>query len=830
MKKRMFTCLIVSTLFVLASCAKSGGEVISNSLRLPAVPLITIDPNTCAWSMTNNLYDGSVQHWTKQEFPLIGVAKVDGVAYRFMGIEGIPKVVVAPTSEQGDWTGQYTTTKPDRKWFEPSFDDSSWKSDKAAFGSKNEAVAKTLWNTEFIWVRRTIELNEDLAGKKIFLEYSHDDDVIIYINGIKVVDTGNQCHKHVQLELSKEVVASLKKGKNLIAAFCHDRGGEALLDFGLVMERDGMVMFDKTATQLSVDVQATQTHYSFDCGAVKLNLHFTAPMFMDDLDLLSRPVNYITYEIESKDGGSHDVEIYFEAGPAWALSSAYQKSETTAIVGKNGLLYGKAGSVEQKVLGKSGDMLCIDWGYFYMVADNKTSKNMEVGDSYTIRRAFLGSTDKADDSKLFGNNNMAVVRNLGKVKASSGKIMLGYDDQYSIQYFGDNVRPYWNRSGKETIEGQFEKANKEYASLMKKCYAFDKKLMEEATAAGGKQYAELCAAVYRQTLAAHKLIETPQGDLVFLSKENNSNGSIGTVDITYPTSPIFLYYNPELAKATMNHILYYSESGKWTKPFAAHDTGTYPWSNGQTYGGDMPVEESGNMLITAGAVAKMEGNAKYAEKHWKVLTIWTDYLVEYGLDPENQLCTDDFAGHFAHNANLSIKAIMGIASYAMMADMLGQKDVATKYNTIAKEMATKWVAMAADGDHYKLTFDKSGTWSQKYNLVWDKMMDLNIFPEDVRKTEIAYYLTKQNIYGLPLDNREAYTKTDWIMWTATMAADKAEFEKFIAPVHKFYNETPDRVPMSDWVYTDKPAWRGFQARSVVGGFYIKLLDGKMNKK
>lgn len=198
-------------------------------------------------------------------------------------------------------------------------------------------------------------------------------------------------------------------------------------------------------------------------------------------------------------------------------------------------------------------------------------------------------------------------------------------------------------------------------------------------------------------------------------------------------------------------------------------------------------------------------------------------------DPDNQLCTDDFAGHFAHNANLSIKAIMGVASYGYLADMLGKKDVAEKYTQKAKEMAAEWVKMADDGDHYRLTFDKPGTWSQKYNLVWDKLLNLQIFPKNVAETEIAYYLSKQNKYGLPLDNRETYTKTDWIMWTATLANDKATFEKFIEPVYLFMNVTPNRVPMSDWVFTDEPNQRGFQARSVVGGYYIKMLEGKLIK-
>ena len=198
----------------------------------------------------------------------------------------------------------------------------------------------------------------------------------------------------------------------------------------------------------------------------------------------------------------------------------------------------------------------------------------------------------------------------------------------------------------------------------------------------------------------------------------------------------------------------------------------------------------------------------------------------FGQDPENQLCTDDFAGHWAHNANLSVKAIMGIAGYSDMAKMLGFNDVSDKYAAIAKKMAVKWEEMANEGDHYRLAFDRKNTWSQKYYMIWDKMWNLNLFPNNVIGTEINYYLTKQNPYGLPLDSRKDYTKSDWIMWTAAMSSDQVTFEKFADPLYKYINETTSRVPISDWHDTKNGKMTGFKARSVIGGYWMQVLANK----
>jgi hypothetical protein len=590
-----------------------------------------------------------------------------------------------------------------------------------------------------------------------------------------------------------------------------------------VLGKDDATASLPAAQQKNIRLTATQTEYTFTAGSVDVTLDFTSPLLLNDLDLLSRPVSYVTFKVKSNDDKKHKVDVFFNVSTALAVNKPEQEVEVTKY-NANGLSILKAGTTEQPVLQKKGDNLRIDWGYLYVaVPDGAHAQQYSTNAGDT-------SLDNVKTVTKGTNLVLQTIVPLGKVGAKEKEqvFLIGYDDLYSIQYFHNNLRPWWKKDSTYTIEQQLSAANKDYRSIMNRCDKFDQQMYNDAIKAGGDNYAKLCVLAYRQSIAAHKLVKSPEGETLFLSKENFSNGCINTVDVTYPSAPLYLLYNPELMKGMLNGIFYFSESGNYTKNYAAHDLGTYPIANGQAYGEGMPVEESGNMIILTAAIVKASGDVDYARKHWKTLTTWVNYLMTDGFDPANQLCTDDFAGHLARNANLSVKAIVGLGCYAEMARLLGDSTTYHKYRDSAVAMAPRWMQLANDGDHYELTFQNPGSWSQKYNLVWDKVLNLNLFPKEVYEKEIKYYLTRQNTYGLPLDSRKGYTKSDWILWTATLTSNRNDFDALIAPICKYAVETPTRVPLSDWHETTNGRQVGFQARSVVGGYFMELLDRKLN--
>jgi hypothetical protein len=592
--------------------------------------------------------------------------------------------------------------------------------------------------------------------------------------------------------------------------------------------------------QVGLEVTPTRTIYQFENSKVHVTLTFLTAALPDDLEVLSRPLTYLTWSVRSIDGATHEVSLYDSTSALLAVNKPDEKVQWSRQKAGNLTLL-RAGTALQPVLGSGGDDHRIDWGWACAAGRTKLDEAAAaIGANATLLQSFVkdGELPAQDDDRMPRAANdeqpvMAFLFHLGRLAAKpvTRQVIVAYDEIDSIKYFGRDLQPYWRRDG-ATPETLLPRAEKDFARLEKRCEEFDRQLMQDLTRAGGARYARVAALAYRQCLAACGLAADANKQPLLFTKENTSNGDIATVDVIYPMDPVWILLSPTLAKCSLVPILSYAASWHWKFPNAPHDLGTYPIAPGRDDGGEgMPVEESGNMLLLCDAICQQEGTADFVAPWWPQLTQWANYLEQYGLDPENQLCTDDFMGHLAHNANLSIKGILGLAAYGDLCRLRADTANATRYGQLAKTDAAHWMKVAAEGDHYLLAFDKPNSWSQKYNLVWDRILGLNVFPPEVAQTEIAYYKKQLQPFGLPLDSRTRLTKTDWSVWSATLADNDADFQALVSPIYDYLNQTTKREPLADSYLTDNINSTGMHARPVVGGIFIKMLsDPGLRKK
>ena len=543
--------------------------------------------------------------------------------------------------------------------------------------------------------------------------------------------------------------------------------------------------------QRSVRVHANETVYTFGNGMVGAEVSFLTARLPDDLDVFSRPVTYVSV----RPSGATVSRVTLSVGKAIATNDdRADVVETTEIVA--GVPARILARKEQRPFATKGDRKRADWGRVWTA----------------------GPYDGAEPGETL--------------------YLLGYESGVSVRYFGHDLADWWQRDGLPFAR-MLEQAKADYPSVRARVRAFDASLAAKAEALGGPQYARIAELAWRQSFAACAFVKGPSGEPYMMSAENGSGGMIGTVDVLYPQLPHLLLAGPAFVRATLAPVCDYAASEKWPYPYAPHDLGLYPVAEGQYYGmkkgqsvggGDddssrMPVEECGNMLISLGALSHLEGNADFASRWWSEVTKWAAYLEKVGFDPENQLCTDDFAGHLAHNANLSVKTIVALACYAKMAGLRGEADVADRYAALAKEMVPRWIEAAKGGraGGYRLAFDRPDSWSMKYNLVWDRVLQLGLFPSDVAEKEMQAYRTLQLPYGLPLDCRKNYSKNDWLVWCGSLTGRRDDLETLVAPLYRYLTETPDRTPFGDWYEADCALTREFAARSVVGGVFMPFL-------
>ena len=620
--------------------------------------------------------------------------------------------------------------------------------------------------------------------------------------------------------------------------------------YSFLGRRDGAVPLEQT----SLEVHAFSTDYTFRGEGFALKVRFLSPLLPGDLDVLSCPVCYTDYEVTEGEipedfsiALAIDEEFCYNGERAWVVGGVIPKKGYEAAYFTRG---------RNLVLSDTSDMCSPDWGDVYLAAK----------ESWLVSEAGL-NLYLAEGKREYIRKDCERLFLLAVNTERKGTFLTAFDDKLSIFYFGEWLKGYFFRSGK-TILDALDFSLNEHDRIVSDCEAFDVQLKADCEKVGRDYYTIACASL-RQSVAAHKLVETKDGKLLFLSKENNSNGCIGTVDVSYPSIPLYLLYDPELVQGMLRGIYDFARMPVWNFDFAPHDIGTYPWCSGQVYGTacredkyccgmfstgasprtnqmlyirpaesevydkncQMPVEECGNMIIMQAAAIVAGADKSLAREQFDLLAKWVKYLEEYGLSPENQLCTDDFAGHLAGNVNLTIKALVGIEAFSLICRALGKEELAEEYENKARTFADAFRVKV--GPHIlPLSYGGTDTFSIKYNILFDELFGFSLIGQEVCEAETAYYIQKSNRFGVPLDTREDYTKADWILWAAALTDDREKCEALYGPVVNYLAQTPSRVPFGDWYDSTRGDIVHFINRSVVGGCFAPLLkaSGKMKVK
>ena len=618
-----------------------------------------------------------------------------------------------------------------------------------------------------------------------------------------------------------------------------------------------------TMTQTNLQITATQSIYTLQAGGITLTLTFLSPIEANDLQRQSIPLSYIMAQVQSNDGGSHNVSLYFDISAEWSHSDTTQQVNWSRNqVAHNGgsLTSMTFNLVSPTVLSEHNDYPT--WGNPVWATASVNGLTTQIGQDTVVRSnaAHNGTLDNSIDSGMpraisdrwpVAGFNFAL-GSVGTQASAPVQLVLGHVRTPAVSYLGQQLQPlwknYWSNSDQmlaffyDDASGALQRAN-----------GLDSRIQNDATNAGGAHYAAICALAARQALGAMELVNSPANTPWLTLKEISTDGNFSSVDVLYPSFPILLYLNPELLQYFIDPVLTYMESGKWPQVFCVHDLGSsYPNASGHNDGGgeNMPVEESANMLIMAAAYVHYGNQSTvggFAQQHYKILKQWADYLNASNganpsrpnaLDPLLQNQTDDFTGSIAHSTNLALKGIIGIGGMGIIARAAGNSSDAQFYQSTAANLIGQWAQLGQDpsASHLDIAYNESdtasgtgaGSYSLKYNSYPDKVLGLNLVPQNVTQEEAAWYKTKENTYGIPLDSRHAWIKTDWAMWAVAGMGDAQLKQYFIDAIYLYANTTPDRTPFTDLYETNtgRQSMGGFIARPVIGGVFTLLTLGQ----
>ncbi|EIM81332.1 DUF1793-domain-containing protein [Stereum hirsutum FP-91666 SS1] len=597
------------------------------------------------------------------------------------------------------------------------------------------------------------------------------------------------------------------------------------------------------ATQQSATFTATQSIFILTAGGVDLTVTFLSPVEPTDMVKQSTPLSYMAVSAAPNDGASHSVQIYSDISAEWASGddslTVNWTTTTGTIVTHQVMLQTQEEYTEFSDHIQQGSA-------FYSTTSGAT---YQTGQDVVVRAQFIssGSLPNTEDTSFRAVSDdwpvFAFAHDLGTISASSDPVLftVGHIRDPAIEYIiaggalQDRSLYFWSQfSSAADLISDFIS---DYTGALSRAQAFDSQVSSDASTIS-TEYAGVVAASIRQAFGATEITISKNSDgtfdtsdILMFMKEISSDGNVNTVDVIFPAFPAFLYTNPDLVKYLLLPLFEYQATGQYPNAWAVHDMGaSYPKALGHNDGADepMPLEESGNMLIMTLSHFQKTGDDSLLTTYTALLDQWTQFLIAEALIPADQISTDDFAGSLANQTNLAIKGIIGIQAMANIWSQLGDSATSANYSSIASSYVTQWqtLATATSGDHLTLSYGDDSSWGLSYNLFGDKLLGLNLFPQSVYDMQAAWYPTVKNEYGVPLDTRHTYTKSDWQIFTAAMLESTSTTvrDNLVSGVYTYASAalSDDTEPFSDWYDTLTGVTDGFRARPVAGG-HLALL-------
>lgn len=569
--------LLFGVIILLCSCLRQ--EIVNSSgICLSEHTLLAITPDFSIKMTGDTLTKNYLELRSGHIFPMTGILRVDGKAYRFMGGDSLRAISLAPLADDSlGWQGKFSYLFPGEGWEQKEYDDSLWNEGKGALGMiKGNYPIYTLWGVADIYVRRHIDIeNKDvLKDRKVYLRYACDDQMTFFCNGTYLFTENHNTQQPKCYQFADEDIARIVAGDNVLAAHGHNTDGVALLDFGLYIETKTYADAELAALK-KVDIQATQTHYTFQCGDVELHLDFVSPSLSKKWDMTGWPVGFLSYEVRSKDDKEHAVEILFDVDTEW--------------------MFGKR---------KVEDWAEQDWQFI-------------KSDSLYLAMPSEGTVFSCDEGHAILSQKLCAGND------QKGVLLLGYEEVAALQYAGECLKPLWKKAGTGEIKELMKSVGRRYQELKRECDKLDKYWNNKAYQTGGQVLVEQMLPAYRDFISSHRFVLSSNNKIFCFGD------TLGNVRETYKILPVLSFFDRiDRMKNLLDPIFEYCEDIHWNKKYPPYDMGLYPVAAQQVKLENCGVEAAANMLLMTAAIVETERNFKYASLHWEQLCLWAEYLQE----------------------------------------------------------------------------------------------------------------------------------------------------------------------------------------------------------